>query len=174
MTTGEPTDLIATFEACYDELIRFLTQRTGSRERAADVAQDTYLRLAAAGQRAGEIGNPRAYVFRVASNLAIDSLRKNSRIEARSADENLAADLADPLASPEKVLLARERLRLLDETLSGLSPNVRRALLMSRVEGMTFSEIAKVLGVSESMIAKYIAQALRAGRDRLKGFDDEI
>ena len=55
-----------------------------------------------------------------------------------------------------------------------LPPNARRALLMSRIDGMTFAEIAAVLGVSESMVAKYIAQALRAGRDYLRKIDEEI
>jgi RNA polymerase sigma factor (sigma-70 family) len=68
----------------------------------------------------------------------------------------------------------RERLRLLDETLTQLPPNVRRALLMSRVEELTFAQIAAELDVSESMVAKYIAQALRVCRDRLRQADEEI
>ena len=174
MTSGEPPSLIATFEACYDELLRFLTRRTGNRERAADIAQDTYLRLAAANEHGLDIGNPRSYVFRVAGNLAIDSLRRDKRAAARTAADGLAPTLADPLPSPETVALKRERLRLLDETLMALPPNARRALLMSRVDGMTFAEIAAVLGVSESMVAKYIAQALRTGRDYLRKIDEEI
>lgn len=170
---GGPSTLIASFEAHYDELIRFLTRRTGSVERAADVAQDTYLRLAANGEPRPEIDNPRAYLFRVAGNLAIDTLRKEGRMAARSAPEHHAATVTDPLASPETTLLARERLRLLDETLTALRPNARRALLMSRVEGLTFARIAAELGVSESMVAKYIAQALRACRDRLRQLDEE-
>ena len=173
MTSGETTNLIAAFEACYDELLRFLTRRTGSTERAADVAQDTYLRIAAASEQGDAVRNPRAYVFRIARNLAIDTLRKDSRIANRTAEENHAATVADPLASPENLVLARERLRILDDTLTDLPPNVRRALLMSRVDGLTFSEIAAELGVSESMVAKYIARGLRAGRDRLRRIDEE-
>ena len=119
-----PSPLIASFEAHYDELIRFLTRRTGSVERAADVAQDTYLRLAANAEHKPEIANPRAYLFRVAGNLAIDRLRQDGRMATRSAPEHHAATVTDPLASPETSLLARERLRLLDETLTTLRPNV--------------------------------------------------
>ena len=77
------------------------------------------------------------------------------------------------MASPERTLLARERLELLDEALAALPPNARRALLMSRVNHLTFARIAEELGVSESMVAKYIAQALRACRDHLRRFDEE-
>ncbi len=174
MGSGGPSKLIASFEAHYDELVRFLTQRTGSVERAADVAQNTYLRLAASAEGGQEIGNPRAYLFRVAGNLAIDTLRKEGRIARRSAPEHHAAAVADPVASPETAFLVRERLRLLDETLTQLPPNVRRALLMSRVEELTFAQIAAELDVSESMVAKYIAQALRVCRDRLRQADEEI
>lgn len=170
---GETSDLIACFEAHYEELIRFLTHRTGSVERATDVAQDTYLRLAAGREPPSGIDNPRAYLFKVAGNLAIDTLRKEGRIAARSAPEHHANGITDPLASPEITFLARERLRLLDETLRELRPNVRRALLMSRVEGLTFARIATELGVSESMVAKYIAQAMRACRESLRRSDEE-
>ena len=173
MGRRQRSNLIACFEGHYEELLRFLARRTGDAARAADIAQDTYVRLAAAPQPAGGVDNPRAYVFRVASNLAVDTLRKEGRIEARSTTIDGTETIADPLASPERTLLARERLGLLDEALSGLPPNARRALLMSRVNHLTFARIAEELGVSESMVAKYIAQALRACRDHLRRFDEE-
>ena len=173
MRRRQRSNLIASFEGHYEELLRFLARRMGDAERAADIAQDTYVRLAAAPQPAGRIGNPRAYVFRVASNLAIDTLRKETRTEGRSTTIDGTEAIPDPLASPERTLLARERLELLDEALATLPPNARRALLMSRVNHLTFARIAKELGVSESMVAKYIAQALRACRDHLRRFDEE-
>ena len=81
--------------------------------------------------------------------------------------------VADPLASPERTLLARERLRVLDEALSALPPKARQALLMSRIGHLTFAEIARELGVSESMVAKYLARALRTCRDHLRRLDEE-
>lgn len=168
------SSLIASFEAHYDELLRFLTRRTGSADRAADVAQHTYLRLALAPEPSSPIGDPRAYVFRVAGNLAIDTMRKEGRIAARTALADRAAALADPAPSPETALLARERLALLDEALAGLPAKARRALLMSRLDGLTFAQIAAELGVSESMVAKYIAQALRACRDHLRKADEQV
>jgi transmembrane sensor len=65
-------------------------------------------------------------------------------------------------------LLARERLQILDEALLQLSANARQALLLNRIEGLTQAQIAQRLGVSESMVAKYIGQALRHCRDWLK------
>lgn len=169
--------LVVSFELHYHELLRFLTRRTGCVELAADIAQDTFLRVART-EPSGRIDNPRAYLFRVAGNLATDVLRKETRLAQRSSASTPATDgrrpaSADLPTSPESVFLARERLRLLDDALLHLPENARRALLMSRVDGVTFACIAAELGVSESMVAKYIAQALKVCRERLRQADDE-
>jgi len=163
--------LIASFRENYQDLLRFLVRRTGDPERAADLAQDTYLRLAAANLAAGEIRNARAYVYRVAGNLAIDALRRERRIANDLADAEAGEGVPDPTPSAEMRTLDRERLRLLEQALDELPRNVREALLLSRVEGRSFAEIADRLGVSQSMVAKYIFQALRHCRDRLHAWD---
>lgn len=170
MGRADASDLIAIFQSLYDDLIRMLTARTGDPERAADIVQDTYFRLAGV-QAAGErVANPRAYVFRVAHNLAIDEGRKLTRAIRRDASEDEAAVLRDPEPLADAALLAKERLRLLDAALQELPSNARQALLLNRVEGLTQAEIARRLGVSESMVIKYVAQALkhcRAWRRRI-------
>src|SRR5262245_61245388 len=77
------SDLIVLFQAFYDDLLRLVTARTGNPDRAADIVQDIYFRLAAA-QAAGQVvTNPRAYVFRMAANLAIDDGRRLTRTRQR-------------------------------------------------------------------------------------------
>jgi len=173
MAGNATAELLGLFEAHYDELLRFLVRRTGDADRAAELAQDVWLKLAAGGEGGAAIDNPRAYLYRVAANLAVDRERSEARRSQRRADEAAARGLPDPLACPERRRLARERLVLLDEALAGLPDNARRALLMSRVEGRTFADIAATLGVSESMVAKYIARALRTCRDHLRSMEAE-
>lgn len=161
MAGGPPAALIASFQEHYQALLRFLTRRTGNGQHAADIAQETYLRLAGMPE-SSTIRDPRGFVFRVAGNLAIDMLRREARHNSRKAAAEQADALADPAPLPEAGLLAKQRLALLDEALRDLPPKPRRALLLSRLEGRTFAEIADELGVSESMVAKYIAQSLKA------------
>jgi RNA polymerase sigma factor (sigma-70 family) len=168
MGSRESPILTTDLERHYDDLLRFLTRRMGDGQDAADVAQDTYLRLVASQEEAPKIRDPRAYVFRVAGNLAIDRLRSAKRAAANLSRAGDGDSVADRAPSPEAALQARERLQLLDRALGQLSSNARRALLLSRVDGLTHARIAALLGVSESMVAKYIAQALRLCRDRLK------
>src|SRR5215471_5560217 len=147
--------LIASFRDNYRDLLRFLTRRTGDADRAADLAQDTYLKLATLSPANGDIRNARAYVYRVAGNLAIDTLRREGRIAADFTFVEAADLVADPAPSPEARALAQERLRRLEAALDELPSKPRLALLLNRVEGRTFAEIASRLGVSESMVAKY-------------------
>ncbi|PWB30549.1 RNA polymerase subunit sigma [Pseudomonas sp. SDI] len=160
--------LLASFQEHYDDLLQFLTRRMSDRQRAADVAQETYLKLVKIDEQAVPVLHARSFIFRVASNLAIDTLRRDQRLSANFADSEAAAEVACPAPAPEAVLLASERLQMLDEALLQLSPNARQALLLNRVEGLTQAQIAQQLGVSESMVAKYIGQALRHCRDWLK------
>lgn len=101
-------------------------------------------------------------------NLAIDALRVDQRQTRNLSAEPPSLEIADPGLPPEGLLLATERIGILDDALQQLSPNARQALLLSRIDGMTQAQIAVELGVSPSMVAKYIGQALRHCRDWLK------
>lgn len=68
----------------------------------------------------------------------------------------------------EDALEAKQRMAQLEAALDELSPNCRSVLLLNRLEGKTHREIARSLGVSESMVAKYIVQALKHCRARLE------
>ena len=151
----------------YEELLRFLRRKLGNSELAADVAQETFLRLVRIEQSTTP-HNVRAYLFRAASNLLIDTFRRNSRVAAYLTSP-FETDNNTPSSSPsvEDLYIARERLQRLHAVLHELPPNCRHALLWNRIEGLSHAQIAARLGVSESMVAKYIAQALRQCRNRL-------
>ena len=73
------------------------------------------------------------------------------------------------LGQPERQLLADEELLLLSRCLEELPEKVRSAFLMCRLEGLTQSEIAEQLCVTDRMVRKYITQALLHCRLRLDG-----
>lgn len=168
----DASGLIASFLEHYDGLLRYLTRRTGGNvERAADIVQDTYVRLAAISAEAASIENRRAYIYRVAGNLAVDTMRRDGRHDVWLTGDSPDETIPDPTPSPERTAIDRDRLRRFEEALDELSPKARLALLMFRVDGISHREIAERLNVSESMVAKYIGQALRHCRDRLWRLD---
>jgi len=150
------------------DLLAFLSHRLKCRNTAADLAQETYLRLhVSAGQAA--IDNIGAFAFRVAANLATDHQRKcstRSRFELEGIEPEEIAELGAHESTPEDILAHRQRLARLQEALAELPLDCRTAFYLNRVQGCTHEEIARRLGISESMVGKHLARALRHCRAR--------
>jgi RNA polymerase sigma factor (sigma-70 family) len=145
-------------------LIGFLVARLRSVQDAKEVAQETYVRLLQLGRPNSHI-LPRAYLFRVAGNLAIDRLRR--RATRDRASEDLSAELPQGFGPPERQLLAHEELLLLSRCLQELPEKVRSAFLMFRLDGLSQGQIAERLSVTDRMVRKYITQAMLHCRLRL-------
>lgn len=157
---------LSAFEQHHNDLLRFFTHKLGCRDLAADCAQETYVHLVRMRSTI-DVQNPRAFLFRVAANLAVDNLRK-IRIRRETLSVDPPPDSAASMApSAEDALEAKQRLVRVERAIGELSPKCRSALLMNRLEGKTHREIAEKLGVSESMVAKYVIQALKHCRARL-------
>ncbi len=141
------------------DLLRYFTSRE-RRTRPEDLAQEVYLRLLRL-KRVHPIRNPRAYLFRVAASVLADLYRRRS---ARIRTVPWAADTVELVPSPERSALqtavSRQRLERLDRVLGELPKRCRRALILHRRDGWTYEEIAVELGVSKSMVKKYLQKAL--------------
>lgn len=153
----------------WHRLRRNLAGRLGSPDLADEAMQETWLRLERMTAASGTISNPQAYLLMIARNIAIDLIRKEKRHSDRVTLEDINLDeMIDDAPSVEAVVLARDEMRQLVRALMKLSDKARRVLLMSRCLEMTHREIAAALGISESMVAKYMAQALRHCRDHFR------
>ena len=139
-------------------LYGWLRRRLGCADNAADLAQDTFARLLAS-RRVLEAREPRAYLTTVARGLLINWYQRQSLERAYlDALAALPEELAPP---PEQRLLVLETLHEIDAMLDGLPEGVRRAFLLSQLEGMKYEAIAAELGVSLGSIKRYMQQAFR-------------
>lgn len=135
----------------------------GSAE-AADLAQDTFVRILAAHNReqAAELPlkalrEPRAYLVTVASRVLFNHYRRLSLEQAYlQALQQLPSALAP---SPEERLLILETLNEIDAMLDALPDRARSAFLLSQLEGMSYPDIAQRLGVSIRTVKRYMALA---------------
>lgn len=144
-----------------------LMDRLGNEADVDEVLQDTYLRISEMGDP-DSVVNPRAFVFRVASNLGVDRGRDVSRRRERfMQDEKVAGRVASEQPSPERIAINRENLRNMREVLLELPPKCRTAFLLSRRDGMTYKEIGVHLGVSDNMVKKHLVRALAHCRKRM-------
>ena len=135
----------------------WLRKRMGNRCDAADLSQDTFLRLLASSQRIADLQEPRAYLLTVGKRLLSNFYKRRSLEQAYLSA--LAALPEECVPSPEQRWLLLETLQALDELLDGLPRAVRRAFLWSQLEGLSYQQIAERLEVSERTIKRYMAQA---------------
>lgn len=127
------------------ELTRFLQRRGASPDMAADLTQETFLKLLSATPT-GRVDNKRAYIFQTANNLLVD-LGRRRRLVPFVEDSNAALQqLVDEAPSPERVVLSRQELALMQAALEQI-PERPREVFLARLEGRTFDEIGRSLGM---------------------------
>ncbi len=145
----------------FDNIYRFLYWRTRDEEISRDLTQELFLRLWR--NRAGLNPNLsiKAYIFRAAGNLAIDHLRH--RIS-----EAIQPTEMPTLASPEDINRNMELKDELHRSLAQLPEDQRTIILMNRVEGMKYREIAEALDISIKTVEKKMSLALKFLRKSLK------
>lgn len=146
-------------------LLRFFVSRLPNAADAPDLVQEVYLRILRL-DRPDLIRCPEAYLFTIASNIAHEHGLKTAKRPPHIALENAPTDElptdveAFASATPENVAQQRDRIRQLETVLSTLSPKARATLVWHRRDGHTYTEIGKRLGISNSMVKKYLTQAL--------------
>lgn len=160
-------DLDALFRAHHRELQRYLARWIGCRETASDLTQETLLRVAQQPEQRGET-NFRAYLYRTAHNLAVDHVRQQKRRLTRTVPPDQLGDVPDDAPSAERAADARYRLDLLNRAIAELPDLTQRIFVLNRIEGFTYLEVARRLGISESSVQKHLAKALYHAMQRLK------
>lgn len=135
----------------------WLRRRLGNRCDAADLAQDTFVRLLRAGN-AASIREPRDYLATVARGLMVDFLRRRSLEQAYL--DVLASQPQAEHPSAEQQALLLEALMDIDRMLDGLGRTVREVFILSQLDGLTYAQIAARLGISLRSVNNYMARAV--------------
>jgi RNA polymerase sigma-70 factor (ECF subfamily) len=156
------------FQAHGRELELYLTRQVRCPATAADLLQETFVRLAQQPLEAGG-RNARSYLYRVARNLAIDHFRQEARRRTDATPSERIASIEDEAPGAERALEARQRLARLQDALAALPPRTREIFRLSRVENLTYLEIAARLGISESSVQKHLARALQCAMRARRG-----
>ncbi len=147
------------FHRYRDELTRRLSAMVKSHDTAADLMQEAYLRLLGlVDTRAVE--HPRALLHRIATNLAIDHLRKDINRPQAVDPLDGAVEVPCGTPSPERVAMGKERFRILLKGIEALPPRTREAFLLYRVYGYSYREISTRMNISESGVEKLLMRAL--------------
>lgn len=140
-------------------LLKWLKRRTNCTHHASDLAQDTFLRVIDNPQKLVNHAAPRALLSTIANGLMVDHIRRKQLEQAYL--ESIAHLSSDHLESHEYRMVLIESLMQFDALFYGLHANIRSVFLLSKLEGYTYPEIAKILGVSLRTVENHMAQALR-------------
>lgn len=152
--------------------MRFLRSRLASAHDAEDLAQEVYMRLMRI-KDTGQIRNRRAYVLRVAANVVYEwRLLARNRLPHSSAPLETMEDESDPT----HLALIEQQTEELEKALQTLSPKCQAVVLMHRRDHYTYAEIAEKMGMSVSMVKKYLVRGLavcqaRLSRDAISSVD---
>ncbi len=133
-------------DAYWERLYRWLFRMTHDRHKAEDLTQETFLKaLAAIGSfRPGT--NFRAWLFRIGHNNFVNLKRGEKRATQTLPDEPMQAD---GTPGPQTMASDRETLVLVSKAVAELPADFRSALLLRAEEGLSFREVAAVLGITE-------------------------
>jgi RNA polymerase sigma-70 factor (ECF subfamily) len=165
---GETLSVQRTIARYHKSLLRFLRQRLRVKEDAADVAQETYIRMMQY-EGARDIQSPPSMLFRIAINVTNDLRRseQSRRVAGQCSIDGL--ELLSDCPGPDRQLAAGQELELLYRVIEDLPPKCRHVFLLSRVQRMTYPEIARHCGISVKMVEKHISRALAVCMKRVGG-----
>ena len=158
----------------YRELLNFLSRAVNDRHAAADLAQESYVRVLALQQSGEQVIEPRALLYRTARNLVIDRHRR-SAVRGQGCDAGMeddgdgAADifatLAAPAASePETAAMSAQAVEAMLAVIAELPLRCREAFILHKFDGLSQAEVARRMGISVTMVERHIKLAMQACR----------
>lgn len=135
----------------------WLRQRLNNSADAADLAQDTFIRVLLA-RTSGTLQEPRRYLATIARGLVIDLYRRRSLEQAYLEALMLRPEVHAPSAEDRALIF--DTLLAIDRMLDGLGARTRKIFLAVQLDGLTYEKTAERLGVSVSTVRKHLASAL--------------
>jgi len=163
IAAGRLAALDELYDAAAPSLYGLALWRTGSKEDAADVVQDVFVRVAEQGARLAKVRNPRAWLLTVARRAAVDVTRRRSRRAADSLDDYPFLTAADDHG--ERLLDAAQ----VSVLLSALPESFREAIYLKHFVGCTFAEIGDIVGVPKFTAASRYRNGIQKLRRLMEG-----
>lgn len=164
---GDPAVLEGLVDRHHDELVRYAASVLSNWDAAADIVQETFIRLWERRETWTGEASLRGLLFRITRNLALDELRRTDRRSTLLA--------ADPppgprLTSPTEAVRYSELESAYRAALRALPERRREVFILSRQHGLSYREIAESLSISPQTVANQLSAALATLRDALEPF----
>jgi RNA polymerase sigma-70 factor (ECF subfamily) len=155
------------FDRYQDKIFRFAFRFCQDEESAADMTQETFLRIYGAGKRYKAEAKFSTYVYRVASNLCLNELRYQQRHptvklkedEDRKSRREQGVEAVSADANPMEKLMQKEMARDVKIAIGKLPEKQRIAVILKRYQDMSYDEIGRVIGCSAGAVDGLLQRA---------------
>jgi len=152
----------------FKHLRRHIVRKLRDTFEAEDVVQEAYIRMLTIPAGHALLRNAKAFLFTVASNLAVDTVRREqrqrrlfpTRSEPSTASDGATVEAICPRRSTEDQVDAAMRLRSVMAALQALPAACRRAFTLHKFEDLSYAEVAAHMGITVSMVEKHLSRAL--------------
>jgi len=141
---------------------RMLLRRGRTREEAEDLIQEAFLKMQEYCQKGGEVRQPEGFLVRTVLRLSMNARRDEHRDLYGDKKVEELTFVIDTNPTPDEVLAGDQCLERMRDALDAVSRKTRDIFFMHRLDGMSYSHIARHMGLSVSAIEKHMASALAA------------
>jgi len=147
------------FEEFSSPIYNYVLRMVGDPDRAADVTQDTFIKAYRKLDTVTDATSTRSWLYRIATNTAIDDMRRRRLVSAVPDDSPVFTNRADDRPGPEAQVMASTLDERVQRALMTLRPNHRQCLLLSDLEDMSAQHIGEVMGLSYAAVRTLLCRA---------------
>jgi len=163
MTTEGSDATRAEFDRLFGEysapIYNYIRRMVGDPDRAADIAQDTFIKAYRHLDTLTDAASTRSWLYRIATNTAIDEMRRRRWVTPMDENEEQHRQIPDARPGPEAQVMTTQLDERIQRSLLRLRPNHRQCLILSDVEDMSAQQIAEVMEMSYGAVRTLLCRA---------------
>lgn len=156
-----------------ERLYYFTRGLVRQREAAEEIVSDVFFEVWKARKDLGKIENINSWLYTITYRKSISFLRKKKGNMTVSLDE-IQDFVFEPLQSPDEKLISKEEITHINNAIQQLPPKCKQVFFLTKIEGMPYLEISKILGISVKTINNHVAKAILIISSYLKKNDCEF
>ena len=158
------------FEMYYDRLVAYIATYTNDRMQSEDIVQQAFIKLWKQRQKLDETRSPKNYLYTIAYNHYIDLIKDNKK-QDRILGQIWERALIDRIEEDREDL--EDRIRKLEKIMDSLPPRCKEIIVLNKIQGVKYTEIADLLGISVKTVEAQMRIAFIKIREAF-GKDDPI